>query len=501
MVMMIPDPEYSILSASLLARGERRLEGEAYLTGGYAIRQRIEALPIGWKRMDELAHVWQPGRLKGIAIAQPHGVPFLAATQVFDVRPTARKWLVKARTKDYADRIVEEDWILLTCSGTVGDAIISYAPHIGHVISHDLLRVQPHREGMRGYLYAFIKTRFGRGMLESSQYGSIIKHLEPEHVQAIPVLTDDATVYARYARAIKEVFRLRSEAFTLSREAEQLFARAVGAHSSVATEEGFEVPASRLFASGRRLDAYHHNPSAEAAETALTRSGARLEPLETVAEIFGVPRFKHIYTTEGIPYLDSEDLFKINPEIRKHIPETTKMRNVDNYYVSAGWLLMACSGQLYGLNGSVILATDWHEEKIVSNHVLRIVPDTQKIRAGYLQMALGHPSVGRPLVLRCAFGTEVPEIDAGELTAFPVARLAAAQENAIADRVERASLLRMKADEKETEAVARLEERIEEKLGAGATPFEQFRDLAKKLVQVPRGEITEEKAAKRARKT
>jgi hypothetical protein len=303
----------------------------------------------------------------------------------------------------------------------------------------------------------------------------------------LPVLRDRFTEYQRYSKLAAEITRARDEAFRLTCEAEDLFARGVGTPAITPEEGGFTVASARLFGARRRLDAYSHNPHADAAGRRLVQSGCRQEPLHELATVFGVPRFKHIYMETGVPYLDSEDLFKINPEILKHIPQKTHMKNVREYFVEAGWLLMACSGQLYGLNGNVLLATEWHEEKVVSNHVLRIVPDTSKIRAGYLQMALGHSEIGRPLVLRCAFGTEVPEIDPGELAAFPVVRLGGATEAAIADRVERASILRMNADQKEREEVAQLEKRIEDRLKTDSqrTPLGQFGNLDEKLRQVP----------------
>jgi len=126
---------------------------------------------------------------------------------------------------------------------------------------------------------------------------------------------------------------------------------------------------------------------------------------------------------------------------------------------------MACSGQLYGTNGSVVLANEWHERKIVSNHVVRIIPKVtgKHARPGYLQMALGHPVYGRPLLLRLAFGTEVPEIAPDDLADFPVVRLGK-DEDVIADAVERASDLRWRANEEEDRAVRLVEEYVESAL-------------------------------------
>ena len=64
-------------------------------------------------------------------------------------------------------------------------------------------------------------------------------------------------------------------------------------------------------------------------------------------------------------------------------------------------------------------------------------------------MALGHPIFGRPLVIRLAFGTEVPHLAPEDLAQFPVIRLGPTGESTIADLIEQASELRRGADEAE----------------------------------------------------
>ena len=92
----------------LVAGGEPR-----GVVQGHADRSNRQDLlcccPAGW--------AWQPSRLKGIQVSPEHGTPFLAATQVFDVRPVPRKWLSLNRTNDHVQRFVHEGTILLTCSG------------------------------------------------------------------------------------------------------------------------------------------------------------------------------------------------------------------------------------------------------------------------------------------------------------------------------------------------------------------------------------------------
>ena len=129
-------------------------------------------------------------------------------------------------------------------------------------------------------------------------------------------------------------------------------------------------------------------------------------------------RFKRIYGEQGTTYLDSGPIFEVNPELSKFLTSATPI-DLDAYMVQRGWLLMACSGQIYGINGQAILANRWHEGKVITQHVMRIVPD-DTIRPGYLQTVLSHPTLGQPLVVSQAYGTSVPELAVEDIEQLPI---------------------------------------------------------------------------------
>ena len=132
----------SSLKASLLFSDGRRMEAENFLASGFGTRVAIEAKGAGWTRLSNVARTWQPSRLKGIQVSPEFGTPFLAATQLYDVRPAPRKWLSLERTGDHAQRFVDEGTILVTCSGSVGRATLAHSTIKGVLISHDLLRIE-----------------------------------------------------------------------------------------------------------------------------------------------------------------------------------------------------------------------------------------------------------------------------------------------------------------------------------------------------------------------
>ncbi len=458
-------PECTTMALSEIGAGPRRLDAEVYLSDGYTVRRAIRRSNTSVATLGELADIWQPNRLKGILVEEQDGAPFLAATQVFDVWPTPRKWLARSRTPDVPDRYVEPGWMLVTRSGTVGNVIITYSAHDGLVISDDLLRVQVTDVALRHYIYTFLRTWHGRAMMRGSHYGNIIKHLEVEHLTELPVpivsrLTDDLST------VIGRVFAKRDEAYRLDLASREALSKAMPSQPGRQSEAGFALSARTIFGGRRRLDGYAHNPRALAVSETVERYGDPVARLGDLAQLVLPGRFARTYAASGTPLLGSEDIFKVNPEITKFLARAMDL-DMTEYAVEAGWLLMARSGQIYGLNGSVVLANEGHERAVVSEHVIRIIPLRDGVRPGYLQAFLSHRSLGQPLVLSQAFGTSIPELAPEDIERIPIPRLASRAEDDIADAVERASQLRMEADKEENGAVAKLEAELEKELHVG----------------------------------
>lgn len=64
------------LRASMIFAGDRRMEAENYLAGGYGTRIAIEAKATGWVQLKQRATTSQPSRLKGVQVGQISGHRF-----------------------------------------------------------------------------------------------------------------------------------------------------------------------------------------------------------------------------------------------------------------------------------------------------------------------------------------------------------------------------------------------------------------------------------------
>jgi hypothetical protein len=439
-------PQWSELPMRLLSAGDRRMEAETYLSGGYGLRLALQERPNGWVPLSQLARVWQPLRLKGTLVPEGVGTPFLAATQVFDVRPIPRKWLAIEKTNNASDRFLKPGTIVVTCSGAVGRATLAYDAHADTLISHDLLRVEPRTSSQQGWIYAYLRSQQARAMMNSAQYGHIIKHLETSHLDALPTPVVRNDIAADFQRQVERILELRNEAHNLSRQAEALFSKHIGPIKIEDAETGYSISASQLTSKRRRFEANYHSIVSSAILKRFAVIGAKTVPLSTIAErVWWMTRFRRFYGDAGIPYLSADELFTTNGvESKKILVEPGDGH--EDFYVKEGWLVMACSGQVYGLNGACTLITPHHENTFFSHDLIRIVAKRSEVLPGYLLTALSHPILGRPLLMRAAYGTSIPHLDPGDVAAFPVVRLGQANESQISALAQSAADARAAAD-------------------------------------------------------
>lgn len=439
------------MPAHLLWRGERRMEGESYLTEGYQVRLAIEGRAAGWKKLGQLANVTQPNRLKGIQVPEGEGIPFLAATQVFGIRPIPRKWLAMERTPGAQDRFVAEGTILVTCSGTVGRTITAPAALKGVLITHDLLRVNPNSPELSGWIYAFLHSPQAQAMMTSSHYGQMIKHLEPSHLEGIPVPVVSPSIARKFLKQSQKVLELRNLSHAKTLEAESLFENNVGTFTPKDDgEKGFSTKMSEISNGRLRFEASYYPPDVLSLISFLKQNPLGTSSIDQLGYKYWVPsRYKRRPAENGVRYCDSSDLLEFNPQPAKVFADCD-FGDEHNGRIERKWILIPCSGQVYGIIGTPCMAGEQFEGCAISNHVMRVAPtELSLVRPGYLLTALSHPTLGRPLLKALPFGSSVPEISPSDLGRIPIVRLKADIENQIGDLAEAAAEARGEADELE----------------------------------------------------
>ena len=400
--------------------GEKRLDASFYAENVVASKiliGKLEESGITIETIDTMSKTFHRSRFKRNYVHIGKGLPFLTPTDIFMFPLKPRKSVVNPPE----GLQVSPEWILVTCSGTVGRAIISNKFTSPCVLSHDVIRVIPKDKDLFGYLYAYLNTWVGQAFLTKDQYGATVKHIEPHHVANIPI-PRVPELEERINQKILEAHRLREEAQEHLLKAEEMLHSELGLPrideddaEYFGGENGriiksFEIKASEL---NLRLDASYHLPLLHLViQKLIEEKSGEIERLGDVSNSFVPPRFKRAYVkdpSDGIPLLQGTHIPQIKPQDIKYI--WTNMKNLKSYIVRKNWILTTCSGTI----GRLSIVRKYWDGWTATNHLLRIIPDEHKIHPGYLTAFL-LSIYGQVQFQRLIYGGVVDEIgEAGEL--------------------------------------------------------------------------------------
>jgi type I restriction enzyme S subunit len=393
---------------------EKRLDASFYAKDVIASKVLIAELEekgIEVKRIENLSDkIFWPGRFKRRYVSKKEGNPFLMPSEVIMFLPKAKKFII-----GYPEEVsIQENWLLITRSGSIGRCLISTRLLEKFVLSDDLIRIVPKDENKVGYLYAYFNTWIGQAFLTKDRYGATVKHIEPHHVATIPIPIIpelDKEINQR----ILEAHRLREKAQELLLKAEKMIYSELelpeideddveyfgGEKGRVV--KSFEIKASYL---KLRLDASYHLPILQQIEANLSKSEFEDTKFgEVVDKIFIPTRFKRPYVNDsktGIPFLQGSHVPQIKPMDVKYLWSGTK--HLENILIKKDWILMTRSGTV----GRIGIVKDGWKDWTASEHVLRIIIRPE-IHPGYIAAFLSSP-YGEYQIKGKIYGAVVDEI-------------------------------------------------------------------------------------------
>ncbi|KUG12501.1 methylation-associated defense system restriction endonuclease subunit S MAD5 [Elizabethkingia miricola] len=197
---------------------QKRFEAFTFKSVGSDYRKQIEKLPHH-KLIDFSERIFRPGIFKRNYVAE--GVDFLGGSDITSAIPVSDKKLSKARTSNFDDLTLKEDWILVTCGGTIGTTVLVNDFLSQKLASQHILRVIP-KDIPTGYLFAFLNSEIGLKVIQSFMYGSVIQQIEPHHLELVPIplLSEDLMNSAhenvmRYKNNMNSAINMELEAIDL----------------------------------------------------------------------------------------------------------------------------------------------------------------------------------------------------------------------------------------------------------------------------------------------
>lgn len=450
---------------SWLEENGRRLDGQPYLSGATEAAVLIRKLPGKPRTLGTVSkRIFHTGRVSRNFVSDPEfGVPFLGTVDIRLADLSMLPLISKRQVAGNDDLLVNEGWILITRSGTIGRMAYVRPELSGMACSEDLLRIEPNTDNINpGFLFSFLNSRFGLPMVIGMTYGAIIQHIEPHHITNLPIprlgkvedLTNSLCLEASFMRT------QASQKLQLARDYINSVFSFPKKVSYKARNTSFTSVSSAKAVS--RLEATHHDSVAQQSDRFIASVKSK-EKLSVLANISETNRMREIFVEPefGVPFLTSSDIFLLRYEPTRFISKKTVSEIVD-WKVEEGNILLARSGQAGGIIGHGAWADYRFKDSLVSAHVLRIAAKTEEILPGYLFSYLCLSDVGYRQIVRNAAGSSVPFLDANDIRKLWIPRTDKDTEKAIDTLVFEAGRLRAKAQEKEDEARYLVENTIEE---------------------------------------
>jgi type I restriction enzyme S subunit len=197
-----------------------RLDASYYASEAYEAERILAESGYPLEPLSNLAEeIFNLPRFRRDWVDDPkYGYPYLSPSELLYFK-ILRTRFISNRTKNASKFFVKEGWILLTCSGIVGIPIYVTKPLEKCFLSHDLIRIVPKKRIYPGYLYAYLSTSIAKALILRQEYGMTVTHIEPEHIESLPIPRLPDELEREIHEKIVEAWRLRVKANELEEEA------------------------------------------------------------------------------------------------------------------------------------------------------------------------------------------------------------------------------------------------------------------------------------------
>ena len=427
-----------------------RLDPSFFLSEGVKVRSQLHRSPLGLTQVSECSEkVFFGNIFSRIWVKDAeHGVPYLAASDTVLSKLDTGNFLSKKQASLLSYLRLHKDWILVTCSGTIGNVTYTHGGFERYIATHDLIRVVPNdNKILRGVLYAFLSGKYGFYQLTQSKYGGVVKHISDKYVESIDIPYFDDEFQKGIDNLVRESAQLREEAELLLKQAHSIIESATPIH--------FVEKSGRIFNSHTtRLEGSYYTSVNRWMYDYLMSLEGTVPLKDCVSKIFRPGIFKREYVDNGITFLGGADIMLATPKSDKQL-SFRQVNKMPELRVKKGWILVTCGGTI----GNSVFVDNQISQCAISQHVMRIVPKDE-VNSEFLYAYLSS-QIGYKLITLFTYGSVIPSLEPHHLELVPIPRYDSSIIEESGSLVARYAEKLELAKEKEQKAISLVEGEIE----------------------------------------
>lgn len=402
-----------VTSTKHLASMSFRIDPSLHLSEGLKVREELSKSPYGLLTINDVSEKVFLGNIFSRVFVKDkeHGKTYLAASDTVLANIETGRYLSNVQANKLKHLWLKKDWILVTCSGTLGNVTYTNRNFEDKIATHDLIRIVPNDSHiLKGVVYAFLAGKYGYFQITQSRFGGVVKHTNDKEVGRIVIPNFPESFQQKVDELVRTSAQLREEAtkdlYSANQEIESLF-------PVLSTEKYGSINSSDIFSSlGKRFEASFHQSCGKEYDTYI-KDNFQWLALSDFADVSRPDLFKRCYVNDGFMFFGGADLFLSTPKSNKFVSKT-RTPNISSLIIKEGTILMPRSGTI----GDVAIATSQHAQKLASEDVIRISADNI-LRAGYLYAFLSS-SIGKALIQRYIFGSVIQHVEPHQLNHIPV---------------------------------------------------------------------------------
>ena len=354
-----------------------RIDPSLHLSEGVKCRNILKKSPYGLKTVGECSSRIFLGNIfsRCFVKSKDFGVTYLSASDTVLADIETGRYISRKQAEQLSYLMLEKDWILATCSGTLGNITYTNKHFCDKIATHDLIRIIPADSKMKkGCLYAFLSSKYGYYQITQSQFGGVVKHINDKQLGNVLIPNFPYEFQKEVDYLVQKSAHNRELAADDLQVARELFESEIGG-SFVNFGYNSKIISSKYIAGKfRRFDSQYQIGKIE-----LTKYERTIKIEEVKSEIFTGNRGKRMYVTNGVPFLSSSDMILANPlRFCKYISKATPA--LSDMKVNYKDILISRSGTV----GNTIIVGKCLSGIAVSEHAMRLVIDPDKIAPEYV---------------------------------------------------------------------------------------------------------------------
>ena len=410
--------------------------------------------------LDKKARVFGFGPFKRTYISAPdYGIPLLSSSDIMQLDPEP-PILAKFNCPKWQQYQINRGWILVSCSGTIGNVSLVPAYWDGWALSQHGIRVVPDKQ-YRGLIYSFLSLPTVKSLMVSRKSGSVIDEIYSKDISSLLLPIVSEKTKAKLNELCDSVLSLREASRVLYNSSILYLIKAnnlppFDVPSTIYTEdsepEAVSVTNINVQKEGEcRLDAHFYNPTAQLAIANIRKCPSEIKSVGEVSKVlFTGGRIKRNYveSTHGVPFLSGKNIIQVRPTDVKYL-SNRQMADLDELLLKKNYTLITRSGTV----GRSCFVWRNYEDYAASEHILRVIPNESEIDPGYLYAFLSS-EYGYQQILRHRHGSVIDEITDKQVEQVLIPCPSLKERKVIGDKVREAYDKRADAIRLEDEAQA-----------------------------------------------